>query len=204
MLGPEGSSLQTASANCTCLLTISSRCPPDMYPHPLWFQSPVLSLQLEVQHPCLLGKHLLVPSLHPSLSLRARHCSTSSPSLSPRFSSMYSPRASPRFSLCLLLTPSPGGHQLLLPQFRLRLPLRLLSFLQWRPSLLPWRLSSALEPQVDLGHSQVKNWGHPRLPPPLPLAPLSPLAPPMCSRGRSPEFRRSSSQRPIQPKTKAR
>lgn len=44
----------------------------DMYPHlsPLHsFPRPVLSLQLRAQHPCLLGRPLLAPSLCPRLRL---------------------------------------------------------------------------------------------------------------------------------------
>lgn len=161
------------------------RCHLDMYPHrsPLRsFPRPVLSLYRVAQHPCLPGRPLLAPSLR--LSLRARGFSMSSPrpSLRSRCTCSLSRRLLP--SPCLPLTHSPE-----VLQFRLQLQPR--SFLQWLRSLLLWHLSSALEPQVELGHSPVKNWGLRRLLLPLAQVPLNPPASPMLSRRRSPECRRS-------------
>jgi hypothetical protein len=108
-----------------------------------------------------------------------------------------SPRPSPRPnpSLCLQLTHSPEVPQL---------HLQPLSFLQWLPSLLLWLRNSALEPQVDLDHSLIKNWGLLKLHLPPAQAPLSLPASSMLSRGRNPEYRRSSTQHPLRFKTKAR
>lgn len=56
---------------------------------------------------------------------------------------------------------------------------------------------------MDLGHSQIKNWGIPKLFP-LAQAPLNLPASPMLNRGRSPECRRSSTPCPHQLRTKTR
>lgn len=148
------------------------RCPLDMYPHQLplhSFPSLALSLSLGPQHPCLLGRPLLAPSHHPSRRPSLRSSSTSR--LRP------SPRSSP--SLCPPLMHNPEVPFL-------RLQLQLLSLPQWLPNLHPWPPSSALVPQVHLGHSPIKN----RCPWKLPLlwaeGPPSPQASPMLSRERSP------------------
>lgn len=177
-------------------------CPLDMYPHQLplhSFPSPVLSLQLGAQHPCLLGSPHLAPSPCPRprlrLSLPVRPSSMCSPKPSLRSSSMCSPRPRLIPSLCLRLTPNledPQPH------------LQPLSFPQSLPSLLLWLPSSALEPQVDPGHSPVRSWGPLNLRLPVAQAPLSPPASPMLSRRKSPECRRNSIRCPHRLKTKIR
>lgn len=148
------------------------RCHLDMYPHqlpPHSFPSLVPSLFLGAQHPCLLGRPLLAPSCHPSRrpSLRSSFTSRLRPS----------PRSSP--NLCPPLMHNPEVPFL-------RLQLQHLSLLQWLPNLHPWHPSSALVPQVHLGHRSIKSQCPWKLPLRWAQDPPSPQTSPTLSRKRSP------------------